>query len=86
MASRKSTPLSGVPISNAKGGETCTISTRAIDNGFVVTETRYGEGLGDYRSSERFSKTAPSLGKMVSQPEGSVGNERLSGAIKECNS
>lgn len=83
---RKVTGLSGVPISNAKGGETCTISTRAIDNGFVISETRYGEGLGDYQSRERFSKTAPSLGKMASQPEGSVGNERLSGAIKECNS
>lgn len=83
---RKVTGLSGVPTSNAKGGETCTISTRAIDNGFVVTETRYGEGLGDYQSREHFSKTAPSLAKMTAQPEGSVGNERLSGAIKECNS
>lgn len=85
MASRKSTLLSGVPISNAKGGETCTVSTRAIDNGYIVSESRYSE-TGDYQSRERFSKTAPSLAKMTSQPEGSVGAERLSGAIKECNS
>lgn len=86
MASRKSTPLSGVPISNAKGGGTCTISTRAIDNGFIVSKTQYGEGLDDYKSSESFSKTAPSMPKMMSEREGSVGDERLSGAIKECKS
>lgn len=83
---RKISGLSGVPISNAKGGETCTISTRAIDNGFVVTKTQYGDGLGDYRSSESFSKTAPSMPKMLAEREGSVGSERLAGAIKECNS
>ena len=83
---RKSTPLSAVPISNAKGGETCEISTRAIDNGFIVRKTQYGSGMDDYRSSETFSKTAPSMPKMMAEREGSVGDERLSGAIKECKS
>lgn len=83
---RKISGLSGVPIANPKGGETCTISTRAIDNGFVVTKTQYGSGMDDYRSNESFSKTAPSMPKMMGSAEGSVGDERLSGAIKECKS
>jgi len=78
--------MTAVPISNAKGGETCEISTRAIDNGFIVRKTQYGSGMDDYRSSESFSKTAPSMPKIMNQPQGSVGDERLSGAIKECKS
>ncbi len=86
MASRKITPLSSVPCSNPAGGSTCEISTRAIDNGFIVRKTQYGSGMDDYRSSETFSKTAPSMPRMTAEREGSVGEERLSGAIKECKS
>ena len=82
MVRRRATPLSGVPISNGDGSVTREVSCRAIENGFVVRESTYGDG--EYTSRERFSKTAPTLPRMTGQLSGSVGDERLSGAIKEC--
>lgn len=81
---RKVTGLSDVPIGNAAGGSTREISTRPIDNGFIIRESNYGDG--EYETRERFSKTAPKMPTMRGEREGSVGDERLAGAIKECKS
>lgn len=81
---RKITGLPATPVSNPRGDVTHEVSARAIENGFVIRESCYGDG--DYKSTERFSKTAPMMPKLASMPNGSVGDERLSAAIKECKS
>jgi hypothetical protein len=81
---RKVTGLSGVPIGNPAGGSTREICTRPIDNGFIIRESNYGDG--EYETRERFSKTAPGLPSLKDDRAGAVGDERLSGAIKECKS
>ena len=80
---RKITGLSGVPLTAPCGDVTHSISSRRIDNGYVISESTYGDG--EYKSCERFSKTAPRAPKMGGR-EGSVGDEGLSGAIRECKS
>lgn len=81
---RKITGLSAVPISNAEGGSTHEVSCRPIDNGFIVRESTYGNG--NYKSREYFSKTEPKAPRMTGERAGAVGDEGLSGAIKECES
>jgi hypothetical protein len=81
---RKVTGLSGVPIGNARGGVTHEVSCRPIDNGFIVRESTYDGD--DYRSNEKFSKTAVVAPKIITNQTGSVGDERLAGAIRECKS
>jgi len=40
-------------------GENHTVSTRKIDNGFLVCESSCDPKTGEYRSSEQFYKEAP---------------------------
>lgn len=38
-----------------------TVSTRKIDNGFIVRSSSYNGGTGEYKSSEQFSKNPPKI-------------------------
>jgi len=80
---RKITGLPAQPISNPRGDVTHTISSRRIDNGYVISKSTYGDG--EYKSCEEFSKSEPRMPK-VDTRQGSVGDEGLSGAIRECKS
>lgn len=42
-------------------GESKTVSTRQIDNGFIVCETVCNSKTGEYRSTERFEAKAPRI-------------------------
>jgi hypothetical protein len=46
---------------SAGSGVDHTISSRKIDNGFIIRESSYNEQTGKYTSSEQFSKDAPRI-------------------------
>lgn len=75
---RKAKGLSDVPIVNPVGGSSFEISVRPVENGFIIRETTHGGG--EYKTTERFSKTAPRLPSIGRDGPSSVGDERLSGA------
>ena len=67
----------------ARGGESHHISTRKIDNGFLI-EKSVCTNTGEYKTSTEFSKDAPRVQtKVVGRPTGRgiVGNENIEDTV-----
>lgn len=45
----------------ARSGQEHSVSTRKIDNGYVVRQSTYSESTGEYKSSESFMKEPPRI-------------------------
>lgn len=53
-------PVTSVRLSSSSGGPERTVDVRKIENGFIVRESCYSD-KGGYKTSERFSPTAPEI-------------------------
>lgn len=66
-------------------GESHSISSRKIDNGYLVSQSSYNPGTGAYTCAERFVKNPPRLmPPKLDGRQGSAGNdgpEALSDAV-----
>jgi hypothetical protein len=48
-------------VENPGSAVSHTVSTRKIDNGWLIRQSSYNEDTGECRSSERFSDRAPKI-------------------------
>lgn len=78
MARRRSTSLGCMPAP-INQEEYHSKSIRKVDGGYIVSESHSSDG--NYTSREYVTQNPNREAKR----EGSVGQERLSGAISECN-
>jgi hypothetical protein len=67
-------------------GESHSISTRKIDNGYITTTSSCNEATGEYRSSQTFTKNPPRItppavdGRQGVSPDGA--GSALRGAVE----
>lgn len=59
MAGKRLSDTASLTNSPAEAGESHHISTRKIDNGYIVNQSTCNPRTGEYRSSEAFMATPP---------------------------
>lgn len=64
----------------ASGVGSHTVSSRKIDNGYMISRSSYDESTGQYKCSEEFSKNPPIMTPPeASSPRDAAGSEGLAG-------
>jgi len=61
MAKRRLNDTAALTAAPARYGQDYNVSSRKIENGYVVRESMCDPQTGEYRSSERFSKEQPKI-------------------------
>jgi hypothetical protein len=64
----------------ASDNDSCSVSVRKIDNGYIVSESRCKGN--EYSHSEKFSKTKPDI-DAATRRETNPGRETMRGAMQE---